>query len=74
MEAMAALARPVDAPQPPARVVAVALNTAHLDAAAAARAMAETTALTGLPCHDPVREGGDGLLAAISRPSQPERH
>jgi len=71
MEAMATLARPVDAPHPPARVGAIALNTAHLDDAAAAKAVAETRDLTGLPCHDPVREGGDGLLAALSQPRQP---
>ncbi|MFZ9753376.1 MAG: DUF1611 domain-containing protein [Cyanobium sp.] len=74
IEAMAALARPVDAPQPPARVAAIALNTAHLDAAAAAQAMAETAALTGLPCHDPVREGGEGLLAAVWPSPEPREH
>lgn len=65
LEAMAALARPADAPMPPAKVVAIALNTAHLDPAAAAAALAETAAATGLPCHDPVRQGGEGLLGAL---------
>ena len=65
LEAMARLARPIDAPLPPARVVAVALNTGHLDSGAAAAALAETAALTGLPCRDPVRSGGGALLADL---------
>jgi len=66
LEAMAALARPFDAPSPPARVVAIALNTAHLDGAAAAAAREDISALTGLPCHDPVREGARDLLATLA--------
>jgi uncharacterized NAD-dependent epimerase/dehydratase family protein len=65
LEAMAALARPADGSQPPPRVTAIALNTAHLSTSAATTAVAETAAITGLPCHDPVRRGGDGLLAAL---------
>ncbi len=66
LEAMAALARPhtADCGDPP-RVRAIALNTGHLDAAEAAAAIADTAARTGLPCHDPVRAGGQGLLAAL---------
>lgn len=71
LEAIAALARPASAPQPPARVVAIALNTAHLDAAAAAAALQATAAATGLPCHDPVREGGAALLAALPQDDIP---
>ncbi len=65
VEAMAALARPGDAPQPPPRVVGIALNTANLEPSAAAAACAETASLTGLPCHDPVRDGGEALLGAL---------
>ena len=66
VEAMAALARPIDSSQPPARVRAIALNTAQLDPAAAASALAQTAEATGLPCHDPVRGGGEALLAALT--------
>ena len=73
VEAMAALARPhqpspgdaPDTPQGPPKVRAIALNTGHLAAAAAAEAIATAAALTGLPCHDPVRAGGSGLLDAL---------
>jgi uncharacterized NAD-dependent epimerase/dehydratase family protein len=65
LEAMAALARPGDAPAPPARVVAIALNTGHLADDEAAAALEAMAALTGLPCHDPVREGGAALLADL---------
>jgi uncharacterized NAD-dependent epimerase/dehydratase family protein len=61
-EAMAALGRP-DGLRP--RVRAVALNTALLDAAAARRAAAELGEQTGLPCLDPVRDGGETLLEAL---------
>ena len=63
LEAMAALARPAAAA--PARVVAIALNTGHLSSEEAARAVAATAESTGLPCLDPVRSGGAGLLAAV---------
>ncbi|MFZ0407016.1 MAG: DUF1611 domain-containing protein [Cyanobium sp.] len=69
IEAMAALARPHSAgpgvrPGPP-QVRAIALNTGDLEPAAAAEAIAATAALTGLPCHDPVRAGGGELLEAL---------
>jgi uncharacterized NAD-dependent epimerase/dehydratase family protein len=67
VEALAALGRPQDAPPAP-RVGAIALNTAHLDAVGAQRAIEETRALTGLPCDDPVRHGGNDLLEAFLSP------
>ena len=51
----------------PVRVVAVALNTAHLDEAAAKDAIAQTTAQTGLPCTDAVRFGANVLLDAVMK-------
>jgi uncharacterized NAD-dependent epimerase/dehydratase family protein len=50
----------------PARVVAIALNTAGLDEAAARAAIDEARAQTGLPCDDLVRYGPDALYAAIA--------
>ena len=67
LEAMARLARPAAPLSPPARVAAIALNTGHLEPEAAAAALAATAAATGLPCHDPVRDGGQGLLEALQR-------
>lgn len=61
VEALAALARPAGSGAPP-RVIAIALNTAHLDGPAAAEALKATAAETGLPCADPVRQGGEALL------------
>lgn len=67
LEALAALARPqatsalLGAP----KVRAIALNTGDLDDAEAEVALAATAELTGLPCHDPVRAGGGGLLEAL---------
>lgn len=49
----------------PVRVVAIALNTAHLDASAAQLAIEQTQAETGLPCTDPVRLGAEALLNAV---------
>ncbi len=49
----------------PTKVVAIALNTAHLDEGAAREAIAQTRQQTGLPCTDPVRYGGDALLNAV---------
>lgn len=51
----------------PVRVVGIALNTAHLDEAAAKDAIAKTTAETGLPCTDVVRCGAELLLDAVMR-------
>jgi uncharacterized NAD-dependent epimerase/dehydratase family protein len=65
VERMAALARPAGAA--PARVRAIALNTGHLDGPAAAAALEASASETGLPCSDPVREGGEKLLAALLR-------
>ncbi|HZQ16110.1 MAG TPA: DUF1611 domain-containing protein [Gaiellaceae bacterium] len=49
----------------PARVHAVAVNTAQLDAAAAERAIAEAAEATGLPADDPVRNGPARLFDAV---------
>lgn len=51
----------------PAKVVAIALNTAHLDDTEAQRAIEQAAIETGLPCTDPVRMGADFLLDAILR-------
>jgi uncharacterized NAD-dependent epimerase/dehydratase family protein len=48
-----------------ARVAAVALNTSRLDERAAARAVEETEAETGLTADDPVRFGAGRLLDAV---------
>jgi uncharacterized NAD-dependent epimerase/dehydratase family protein len=66
LERMAALARPAGGALP--RVAAIALNTGHLTAAAAAGAIAAVQAETGLPCADPVREGGGRLLELLGPP------
>jgi uncharacterized NAD-dependent epimerase/dehydratase family protein len=62
VEALAALGRP-DGQRP--RVKAVAVNTGHLDAEAAAQAIAAVADATGLPCADAVRGGAKQLLAAL---------
>lgn len=49
----------------PALVAGIALNTAHLSADEAQRAIAQTQAETGLPCTDVVRFGAAPLLAAV---------
>jgi len=61
-EAMAALGRP-DGLRP--RVRAIAVNSATLEPQAAAVALAQIRADTGLVCVDPVREGADRLLEAL---------
>ena len=63
IEAVAALGRPLGAPA--ARVRAIALNTGHLEAGPAMAAVAQTATETGLPCFDPVRQGGDSLWETL---------
>jgi uncharacterized NAD-dependent epimerase/dehydratase family protein len=63
IEAVAALGRPLGAPA--ARVRAIALNTGHLEGGPAMAAVAQTATETGLPCFDPVREGGDSLWETL---------
>jgi uncharacterized NAD-dependent epimerase/dehydratase family protein len=70
VEALAALGRPAGGADRSPRVAAVALNTAHLEAAAAAAAIASTAEATGLPCDDPVRQGGGALLEALLEPNK----
>lgn len=65
LEALAALGRPAQAASAPPRVVAIALNTGHLGAEDARAEIAAMEALTGLPCADPVRQGGEALLPAL---------
>lgn len=62
-EALAALARP-DGQRP--RVRAIALNTTRLNPEEAHFTIEATAASTGLPCFDPVREGGDALLRELA--------
>ena len=63
VEALARLARPQG--QDPARVKAIALNTALLDEDQAAAAIEQTAQETGCCCADPVRGGADRLLEAL---------
>jgi uncharacterized NAD-dependent epimerase/dehydratase family protein len=67
-EALAALGRP-DGRRP--RVRAIALNTALLEPEAALREAERLADLTGLPCLDPVRQGGEGLLEVLLRKKPP---
>ncbi|MDA0267712.1 MAG: DUF1611 domain-containing protein [Cyanobacteria bacterium] len=48
-----------------AKVVAIALNTHHLDEAAAKTAIESVVAITGRPCTDVVRFGPEPLLDAV---------
>lgn len=50
---------------PTAPVVGIALNTGHLDEAAAKDAIAKTETETGLPCTDPIRFDVNKLLDAV---------
>lgn len=50
---------------PPAKVVGIALNTRHLDAADARAALDAVTAQTGLPATDPVRFGAAALADVL---------
>ncbi len=53
----------------PAKVAAIALNTAHMDAASTEFTIEQAQIQTGLPCTDPVKFGADLLLDAIVRQS-----
>lgn len=50
------------------KVKAIALNTFGMDTTTAKEVVKSTTKLTGLPCSDVVRFGGETLLSAIYRP------
>jgi uncharacterized NAD-dependent epimerase/dehydratase family protein len=50
----------------PAKVVGIALNTGHLSQDAADKAIAEVRSVTGLPCTDVVRYGGNLLVDALN--------
>ena len=63
--ALVAAYETVCAPIRPARVAAVALDTAGLDDAAARRALADVEDETGLPADDVVRFGPERLLDAV---------
>ena len=52
-------------PRRPARVTAIALNTAGLSADEAAAAVESAASETGLPAADPVRDGPETLLDAV---------
>lgn len=49
----------------PVKVVAIALNTGHLETEAARGAIEQVQAETGLPCTDAVRFGADLLVNAV---------
>ncbi|MEN3000860.1 MAG: DUF1611 domain-containing protein [Armatimonadota bacterium] len=49
----------------PSRVVAIALNTAHLGEQEAQAAIEQVSQETGLPCTDPVRFGAELLVEAV---------
>ena len=49
----------------PTPVVAIALNTGHLDQASAEEAIRQVKIETGLPCTDVVRFGGNLLVGAV---------
>jgi len=55
------------APLHPGKVVAVAVNTAGMEAAAAREAIDRIAAETGLPAEDPIRDGCRRVLAAVRR-------
>ena len=71
LEGLAALARPRTIAGAP-KVRAIALNTAHLPEEEVEAALQAVSALTGLPCHDPVRHGGEALLDALWAPASAE--
>lgn len=57
----------------PVKVVAIALNTGHLDTEAAQEAIKQVREETGLPCTDVVRFEADLLLDAILTSSLPDQ-
>jgi len=65
LSALVALHESIALPACPAKVVAIALNTATLTDAEAAAACLDATAETGLPAADPVRHGPGPLLDAV---------
>jgi uncharacterized NAD-dependent epimerase/dehydratase family protein len=62
---LVALHERIALPVRPARVAAVALNTAHLDESGARSEIAAVAAETGLPADDPVRFGAQRLVDAV---------
>jgi uncharacterized NAD-dependent epimerase/dehydratase family protein len=56
----------ISLPARPARVAAIAVNTAGLDDEAARGAIAEAAGETGLPADDPVRFGAGRLVDAVT--------
>jgi D-glutamate N-acetyltransferase len=62
---LVALHEDVSLPRRRARVAALAINTAGLDADAARAAVDSASDETGLPAADPVRDGADELLDAV---------
>jgi uncharacterized NAD-dependent epimerase/dehydratase family protein len=58
----------------PARVLAIALNTRGLDEVATRAAIAAAEDATGLPVADPVKTGGDTLVAALVSALDPSGH
>jgi uncharacterized NAD-dependent epimerase/dehydratase family protein len=65
LSALVELHERMSLPARPARVAAIALNTAGLDADTAAAAAAAAVEETGLPAADPVRDGAGELLDAV---------
>jgi uncharacterized NAD-dependent epimerase/dehydratase family protein len=51
----------------PVPVVAIALNTCHLDEESAHEAIEQVQAKTGLPCTDVVRFGADVFIEVVMR-------
>ena len=63
-ETLASWARP-DGAGEPAKVAAVALNTARLDEAQAREEVERIRQTLGMPCTDPIRWGAEPLLEAL---------
>jgi uncharacterized NAD-dependent epimerase/dehydratase family protein len=54
----------------PTKVIGICLNTYDLDDSAARQAIAQATAVTGLPAADPVRFDAEPLADAVARAAQ----